>query len=208
MVNEYINQNYYALKKKLRNTAKTASQHEYEDLFHHCLLIFMEHRNAEQAIKTDKAQYFLARIMLNQYRTNRSDFVKYKNKHVELTNTDIMDEDYSIDPDYYIELILSGLDEMIKKGGALKNRALIIIYYYTSKTNFNEVERRYGIKSSTARHSFNKGMEDLKKIINNYDNELYISWDNVGHDYIEQALRTSHKLFKKETKLFKKGRRI
>lgn len=201
MVNKYIEENYYDLKSKLRPIARGAVESVYEDLFHHCILIFLQHKKAEQAVLKKQAQFFIARIMLNQYRTDRSDFKRYDKKHTSLSpNLKQVDVDYDYEKDYLIELIVQSLDYMINDTPLNKSRAMIIIYYYSCNSNYNEVERRYGIKSSTARHSHKKGLKTLKKIIEQNDNfKLLTTRCDLGGDNFIRALSSTAKLFKKET---------
>lgn len=199
MINDYIQQNYYNLKKQLRNIAKGADQSTYEDLYHHCLMIFMQNKKSRMAILDNKAQYFLARIMLNQWRSTTSDFKKYSNKHTTLEYCNKEVEEYNIEDDYLIELVLSALDEMIKMDDKNSFRAYMIIYYYTSNENFNEVSRKYNIKAGNARYSYLMGMEQLKKIIKKNDLfRIYNTGDYVGGDIIIKALSKSDRFFRKE----------
>lgn len=202
-LNNYINENYYILKKKLRNIAKGADNSTYEDLYHHSLEILLGHQRTQEALENNQIQFFLARIMLNQWRTNRSDFRRFDVKHTTLdSEIQTINENYDTESDYLIEIILDSLDKMLEMSDLDKSRAMIIIYYYSSNCNFNEVERRYGIKSSTARHSHKHGLITLQNIIKQHDlfTILNIGFD-LGGDTFISTLSKSARLFKKEIKV-------
>lgn len=171
--NDYIQANYYELKNKMFNITRGENKDLFEDCFHDVLAIFLQHRKAAEVVANGKAQYFIARIFLNQWRSSSSDFhLTYRLPLVNLTDdTELADTDYDITEDVLIDVLMQSLDEMYKDDET-RYKAMIVILYHSLGNNYSEVERQFNIPRTTVRLHYKEGLEILNNLIRNNLNLL------------------------------------
>jgi DNA-directed RNA polymerase specialized sigma24 family protein len=165
---EYIDKNYYLLKNEFRNIVGTDSDTNFEDFYHDCLLIFLEHPKAVQVVEDNVAKFFLIRIGLNNWRSKTSPFhKKYRLPFEELTPQLVPQvEEYDIEEDVMIDVVLMSLDDMYNNEQT-RYKAIIIILYHSLGNNYSEVERQFEIPRTTVRNLYNSGIQILKQHVTN-----------------------------------------
>jgi hypothetical protein len=105
IISQWVNENYNKLKKELLGITKNDFELT-DDLLNECLLIFMQHKKAEELILKGHAKFYFIRIVLNQYRSTTSDFYRNYKKRIGMTLEedfaieDKIDYDYDLDLDY------------------------------------------------------------------------------------------------------------
>lgn len=208
---QYIAENYEYLKKEMYNITNGENDSLFEDFFHDCLQIFLEHPKADESVSTNSAKYFLVRIGLNQWRSKTSTFYyKYRRQLIDLTDSiDIAAEEYDVTPDVMMEVLMIALDRMYKLDERSRYKSMIIIIYHSLGSNFSEVERQYEIPRTTVRELYTAGVEQLQSIIqeifNDIDNgrinlstsisEVDADWCNLFNSDSKQALPMAARLF-------------
>ena len=174
---EWVTANYNDLRKTLLNI----THNDYDlvdDLLHEVVIIFLEHKKAQELVNQGHAKWFFIRITLNQYRSTTSSFYReYKRKHLELeTEWIIPDEnDYDIDTDIIIEKMLNILEDMLKSSiPTEKHYAFIMMVYFSNGYNFAECSRLLDIPRTTIRRQFYEGVKIVwEKMKKNNINEYY-----------------------------------
>jgi len=159
IINEWVEENYDKLKKELLGITRN----DYElvdDLLNECLLIFMQHKKAEELILKGQAKFFFIRIVLNQYRSKTSDFYRtYKKKHIQLKeNLTIEDKsEYDYDLDELINLNINIIEDLLRSN-IPKERyyGIMVMLYFSNGHNFAEVSRCLNISRSTIRRQFDE----------------------------------------------------
>lgn len=208
---DYIQQNYEYLKKEMYNITNGENDNLFEDFFHDCLQIFLEHPKSDSAVASNSAKYFLVRIGLNQWRSKTSRFhYKYRRQLIELNDSiDLVAEDYDVTQDVLMEVAMIALDRMYKLDERSRYKAMIIIIYHSLGSNFSEVERQYEIPRTTVRELYVAGKEQLQQIINDVfkdlDNghinlstsisEVDADWSNLFDSDSKQAVPMAARLF-------------
>ena len=209
-VNNYIQENYYQLKNKMFNITRGENKDLFEDCFHDVLTIFLQHHKASEVVANGKAQFFIARIFLNQWRSSSSDFhLTYRLPLMDLTDdTELADTDYDITEDVLIDVLMQSLDEMYKNDDS-RYKAMIVILYHSLGNNYSEVERQFNIPRTTVRLHYKEGIALLNdiikknlKLLDNGDfrlsedlNQFVTDWcNNLGTDE-QQTVSMASKLF-------------
>jgi len=163
-INEWVENNYDKLRKELLGITRN-DYDLVDDLLNECLLIFMQHKKAEELILKGQAKFFFIRIVLNQYRSNTSHFYRnYKKKHIELKeNLTIEDEsEYDYDLDELINLNINIIEDLLRSNIAQERYyGIMVMLYFSNGHNFAEVSRCLNISRSTIRRQF----DDATKLI-------------------------------------------
>ena len=209
---QYIESNYYLLKSEMYNITNGENDSLFEDFFHDCLEIFLNHPKAQEVTDKNAVKYFLVRIGLNNWRSKTSKFhYQYRREMVEMTDLiDIPANDYDITIDVMTELLMFGVDRMYNLDEKSRYRVMVIVIYHSLGSNFSEVERQYGIARTTVREIYNSGREQLQVIINDLINELnngtlHLSnditqvdsnWSNIFGGNNQQTVSVASKLFR------------
>ena len=87
IVDKFITDNYSKIVHIARKICKTSAKHVYEDLAHHALESFIQHKRVEELIEKKQAFLFLSGIMHRNYYSSNSPWHKlyrYNGKEVEL----------------------------------------------------------------------------------------------------------------------------
>ena len=205
---EYIDTNYTEIKKWLYNITKGEKKHLYEDFVHEIILIFLSNHLSQQAIDSGTARFFLVRIGLNQWRSSTSPFhYQYRDSFLDFPDRDdAAAEEYDMTEDMLIEMLLDGLDKMYN--GDARYEATIMIIYFSMGSNYSAVGRELGIPNTTIRKIVLRGIDKLKHIIkqNNDDdnntnlNTQFSEWNMLGGSNYKPTLSMVSQLFK--TKYF------
>ena len=164
-VSEYITENYTNIQRWLKNVCKGENQHNFMDLVHDVMEIFLLHPKAEDVIERGEARWFIVRIALNQVRSKTSQYYyTYKPpfyEYIDNINEEV-DTSYDMDEDNTIETLLMILDEMYNGKKKERYYALIILLYLTD-TNFSSLSRRLNIPRTTIAKNYYEGIELLKE---------------------------------------------
>ena len=205
---EFIDTNYTEIKKWLYNITKGEKKHLYEDFIHEVILIFLSNHLSQQAIDSGTARFFLVRIGLNQWRSSTSPFhYQYRDSFLDFPDReDAAAEEYDMTEDILIEMLLDGLDKMYN--GDARYEATIMIIYFSMGSNYSAVGRELGIPNTTIRKIVLRGIDKLKYIIkqNNDDdnntnlNTQFSEWNMLGGSNYKPTLSMVSQLFK--TKYF------
>jgi len=165
IINEWVEKNYEKLKKELLGITRN-DYDLVDDLLNECLLIFIQHKKAEELILKGQAKFFFIRIVLNQYRSKTSDFYrKYKKKvgiplNENLTIEDKSDYDYDLDE--LINLNINIIEDLLKSNIPQERYyGIMVMLYFSNGHNFAEVSRCLNISRSTIRRQF----DDATKLI-------------------------------------------
>ena len=168
-MDEWVNKNYYKIKKWIHNIIKDEPKQVQDDILHEVLMIFISHDKAEEVIKRGEARWFIVRITLNQVRSKTSDYYKtYKPPFYELIDNinDDVDTEYDYEQDNTIETLLNCLDELYNSDNQKERYYAMIILLYITENNFSELGRRLDIPRSTISRNFYEGVELLKNKYN------------------------------------------
>ena len=208
---QYITENYSDIRKWLYNITKGEKSHLYDDFIHEVLMIFLQHKRAQEAVDTGTARYFLARIGLNQWRSSTSPFhYQYRDSFLDYTEKETEAEEYDVRLDIMEELAMYGLDEMYRGTESSRYEAIIIMLYHANGSNYSEVGRQLNMKHTTIRKIYLRGIEKLKTIINNRINRLkdgtielnpdltalITNWDIVGDHTFKSTVSMASQIFK------------
>lgn len=167
MKTEWIDKNYNELRQTALNITKNENSHIFEDFFHDCLIILIEHDKFQDLIKTDEVKFFFTRILLNQWRSSSSPtYKKYKQmKTQEITDFNTSDDsEYDYDQDNRTEGVLNALDEMLKSD-VEKHRefAMIILHYHSNGCNFTKLGKILKQDRSLLGKKYKQGIKTLKE---------------------------------------------
>jgi DNA-directed RNA polymerase specialized sigma24 family protein len=171
-ISEWVTENYEDLRKTLLNITRQDID-LVDDLLHEVIIIFMEHKKAQELIDNGQAKWFFIRISLNQYRSTSSHFYRnYKRKNLKLEEEWLIpaDEDYDIDEDIIIEKMLNSIEDMLKSNiPTEKHYALIMMVYFSNGHNFAECARILNVPRTTIRRQFFEGVKIVWKKISKQD---------------------------------------
>ena len=210
--NQYITENYEQIKLWLYNITKGERSHLYEDFIHEVIMIFLQHDKAQDAIDSGTARFFLARIGLNQWRSNTSPFhYQYRDSFLDFPDNweeEIeQNEEYDNTEDIMIDIIMNGLEEMYQGTPAERYEAIMLMMYYANGANYSAVGRQLNMPHTTIRKIVLRGLTKLKQIIFNNINDGTInnlrinfdfsnSWDDNGCNISQQTLSVVSQLIK------------
>lgn len=209
-LNEYITENYEAIREWLRNVTRGEKPHLFEDLLHEVLEIFLTHPSSQDAVDTGTARYFIVRIALNQWRSSTSPFhYQYRDSFLDVDfENEPSAEEYDVTLDILEEVVMQGLDEMYK-AEATRYEAIIIMMYHSQGDNYSAVGRTLNMPHTSIRKIYLRGIKKLKNIIkqkiNNYIdgtnitdsniNQLISNWDIMGGNTIQPTLSVVSQFF-------------
>lgn len=154
---------------KLETAAKNVSQghHLWQDLLNHCLLDFLQKEQVEQIIKDGYAQFYIVRIMLNQWRSVTSPFYKLyrSNSHLSVEESNLSEWYHpdEIEPDWDLDKVNVILDHMEedRKGAGWYHKKLIDLYAETP--NYKRLAQMTGISRTSISKSVNRARDEIKK---------------------------------------------
>ena len=163
--NDWITYNYTALE----NAAKKISGNDtlWNDLLNHCVLAFLEKPQADEIVVDGYAQFYIVRIMMNQWRSVTSPFYKlYRDANTtsadELNISEWYEED-AIEPDWNIDKVNAILDTMEadKENAGWYHKKLIDLYAETP--NYKRLAEMTGISRTSISKSVKRARIEIKK---------------------------------------------
>ena len=163
--NEWISNHWQELEKAARNISR--GHQLWSDLLNHCVLDFLEKDTADQVVADGYAQFYIVRIMLNQWKSTTSPFYKlYRsspNVSVEDTNLAEWYHQTEIDPDWDIDKVKEILNYMEedKEDAGWYHKKLIDLYAETP--NYKRLAEMTGISRTSISKSINRARIDIKK---------------------------------------------
>lgn len=209
---EYITENYTHIKGWLRNITKGEKPHLFEDMVHEVLEIFLNHPKSQDSVDTGTARFFLVRLALNTWRSSTSRFhYQYRDSFLDYNQDyDPVDDGYDVTLDIMEEIMIQGLAEMYDMDKHSRYECIIIMTYHSMGDNYSEVGRKLGMKHTTVRKIYLRGIAKLKQIIQTKINQykdgtlqfnqsldnLLSRWDDVGGGDGESAVSLVNQLFK------------
>jgi len=209
--NQYITENYDDIKSWLYNITKGEKPHLFDDFIHEVIIIFLQHEKSQDSIDTGTSRFFLVRIGLNQWRSSTSPFhYQYRDSFLDTPDYEPVTEEYDISGDVMEKLALEGINEMYELGGGERYEAIIIMMYFANGANYSELGRQLGMKHTTIRKIYLRGIEKLKFIIQDRINRLKYGntelttdfttilseWDIMGSNNQQRTLLLVDEIFK------------
>ena len=167
VVSDYVSKHYEDIRKWLYNVTKGERPDLFEDFVHEVILIFMEHDKAHEAILNGDARWFLVRVGLNQWRSSTSPFHKqYRPRHSELLIDLVDDDEYDLDHDVILELLMGILDDMQMGDIEEYYMSMVVMVYYALDENFSEMQRRLGIPRTSLSRVYKKAIDTISQRLN------------------------------------------
>lgn len=155
--------------KPLEAAARNVSQghHLWRDLLNHCVLDFLEKPKAQEIVEDGYAQFYIVRIMLNQWRSVTSPFYKqYRSTtHLSVEESGLSEWYHpdAIEPDWDLSKVNVILDhmELDKENAGWYHKKLIDLYAQTP--NYKKLAQMTGISRTSLSKSINRAREEIKK---------------------------------------------
>lgn len=166
-----------------------------DDFVQEIVLIFLEHKKADELVLQGGAKPFIIQIALKQIRSKTSKIHKtYRPPFsFDLENFEISDdEDINWREDIVIETILLSLDQLYLGNEKERYYSILIMFYFALDENLSELSRRLNLPRTTIRKHFMTGMKILKtkvkKNLNNIDTIDQIKFENITQKIIKSKI--------------------
>lgn len=184
LVNKWINENYHNIHKWLRNTTRGKRPDLFEDFVHEIILIFLEHPDADGMIERGEARWFLTRVALNQWRSTTSPWAKQEwTPHLPLiADFEAPLEEYSMEDDAIIELMVGILDEMHLGEIEEYYMSLVVLIYQELNGNFSEMSRRLDIPRTSLSKVYKEAIATIEARLNQKIQDLENGLIYITHD--------------------------
>lgn len=173
--NDWITQNYNDIIQWAKNAAQ--QHHDYQDLAQYSIMIFLEHKKAQELVDKGHARWFLVRIMLNSSRGRGSEYYRlYRPAHNELqeSHTDTPDSSYDHDVDKVTEWIYGILEDMLHDDVEMWYRSTIFkLCIEQDRLNFSKLARETGIPRTSISQAYNETIRYIKEKIDEYAEHNY-----------------------------------
>lgn len=163
--NKWITQHWNQLEKAARNVSQ--GHHLWRDLLNHCILDFLEKPQHQSIVDDGYAQFYIVRIMLNQWRSVTSPFYKqYRSgQHLSVEESNLSEWYHpdEIEPDWDLSKVNVILDHMEqdKEQAGWYHKKLIDLYAQTP--NYKKLAQMTGISRTSISKSINRAREEIKK---------------------------------------------
>ena len=162
--NEWIEQNWANLEQAARNVSKGHAL--WPDLLNHCVLDFLEKPKRDEIVKEGYAQFYIVRIMLNQWRSVTSPFFKqYRDEpKVSVEDTQLAEWYHfdALDPEWDVDRVTIILEQMEgDRETGWYHKKLIDLYAETP--NYKRLAEMTGISRTSITKSINRAREEIKK---------------------------------------------
>jgi len=181
---------YDQLKEITKNITRNEYPDIFEDFFHDCIIMLMEHPKYQELLDNDEIKFFYTRIVINNWRSKTSPtHKKYrKMKTTEITDYNYTDDtDYDYDKDMLIERTIMALDSMLmSENERHRELAIIIIQYYSNGENFTKLGKLINQDRSMLGKKFKRGINILKEEY--MDENDFIIPKNISKKIIEAGL--------------------
>ncbi len=162
--NEWVTNNWSKLEQAAKNVSKGHAL--WADLLNHCVLDFLEKPKADEIVFEGYAQFYIVRIMLNQWRSVTSPFFREfrdgPQVSVEDTNLSEWYHQDAIEPDWDLDkvnLILSNMEEDKEDAGWYHKK---LIDLYAETPNYKRLSEMTGISRTSISKSINRARVDIK----------------------------------------------
>lgn len=162
---QWVSDNYENIKKWLKNTTRGKLPHIYEDFVHEMILIFLQHPKAQELVDKGEARYYLTRIALNQWRSSTSPWAKREFSHtweVLFDDFEIELDEYSLEDDALIELMVGILDDMHLGDIEDYYMSMVVMVYQELNGNFSEMSRRLDIPRTSLSKVYKEAIKTIE----------------------------------------------
>lgn len=147
---------------------------EHEDVAHHVISSFMEHKRAVELIEKGEAMKFMSGMIHLSFYSSTSPYHKiYRQKgrmHTlyDTTAETQIDEEYNHEQDMVIEAIQGILEEMQSEGVEQWYRSVLFTLWIENQ-NYSEIERQTGIPRTSISQAVNECKEHIKQQLKDRD---------------------------------------
>ena len=164
IANEWITENWESLQQAARNVSK--GHQLWPDLLNHCIADFLEKPKVEEIVKDGYAQFYIVRIMMNQWRSVTSPFFK---QYRDAPSTSVEDtqlaewyQEDAIDPEWDFEKVKAILEHMEedKEDAGWYHKKLIELYAQTP--NYKRLAEMTGISRTSISKSIQRARIEIK----------------------------------------------
>lgn len=169
LAKKWVGDNYENIKEWLTNITKGEKPYLVDDFIQEIIIMFLEHKNADEIVEKGAGKFYIIRIGLNNWNSSTSPFHKKyrKDKSVELdTNIPIVDDEYDNEEDILSDKVFDCIDELLNGDRKERYYGMIILLYSSLGNNFSEVARRLNVSRSHISTEYKKGVSILLERLN------------------------------------------